>query len=135
MPATRRLASRIASFRRVLLVKSSRAFTPSTLLLLGIKCFGPLSVAGQAPRSAQHSIISSAYRGAQRLRQQNPAGRASRSPNGILQSQALATTATSLTDDGTTFTHSVRPDIFLGHNAGSVGLVKGARSAVDSFYP
>src|SRR5260370_24042320 len=75
MPATRGLASKITSFPRVLLVKSSWAFTPSTLLLLGIKRFGPPLVAHQAPRSAQHSIITSAYRGAQSPRQQKPAGR------------------------------------------------------------
>src|SRR3984893_11875112 len=72
MPATRGLASKITSFPRVLLVKSSWAFTPSTLLLLGIKRFGPPLVAREAPRSAQHSIITSAYRGAQRPLQQNP---------------------------------------------------------------
>ena len=74
MPATRRLASRITSFPRTLLVKSSWAFTPSTLLLLRIKRFGPPLVARQAPRSAQHSIITSAYRGAQRPRKKNPPG-------------------------------------------------------------
>jgi len=43
------------------------------ILLVGIKRFGPALVARQAPRSAQHSIITSAYRGAQRPLQQNPA--------------------------------------------------------------
>jgi len=47
-------------------------FTPSTLLLLGIKRFGPPLVAREAPRSAQRSIITSAYRGAQRSLRQNP---------------------------------------------------------------
>jgi hypothetical protein len=40
--------------------------------LLRIKRFGPPLVARQAPRSAQHSIITSAYRGAQRPRKKNP---------------------------------------------------------------
>src|ERR1700681_1406687 len=74
MPATRRLASRITSFPRTLLVKSSWAFTPSSLLLLRIKRFGPPLAARQAPRSAQHSITTSAYRGAQRPRKKNPPG-------------------------------------------------------------
>src|SRR3984893_9529950 len=63
MPATRGLASKITSFPRVLLVRSSWACTPSTLLLLGIKRFGPPLVAREAPRSEQHSIITSAWRG------------------------------------------------------------------------
>jgi hypothetical protein len=75
MPATRRLASRITSFPRTLLVKSSWAFTPSTLLLLRIKRFGPPLVARQAPRSAQHSIITSALSRCTKAAQEKPAGR------------------------------------------------------------
>jgi hypothetical protein len=83
MPAMRRLASRITSFPRTLLVKSSWAFTPSTLLLRRIKRFGPPLVARQAPRSAQHSIITSAYRGAQRPRKKNPPGVNQRASAGV----------------------------------------------------
>src|SRR5260370_18717169 len=83
MPATRRVASRITSSPSTLLVKSSWAFTPSTSLLLGIKRFGPPLVARQAPRSAQHSIITSAYRGAQRPRKKNPAGVNRRASAGV----------------------------------------------------
>jgi hypothetical protein len=42
--------------------------------LLRIKRFGPPLAARQAPRSAQHSITTSAYRGAQRPRKKNPPG-------------------------------------------------------------
>jgi hypothetical protein len=44
-PARRRLASKLTSCPRTLLVKSSWAFAPSTLLLLQDKRFGPPSVA------------------------------------------------------------------------------------------
>jgi hypothetical protein len=44
-PARRRLASRLTSCPRTLLVKSSWAFAPSTLLLLQDKRFGSPSVA------------------------------------------------------------------------------------------